>query len=163
MTPNWKPCATERKLKHRQTRRDARTSEDANKQAARKRDSYKCRFPLCGCRRAGLRLEVSHQEHKGAGGNPSGSRSQVKGLITLCVHRHQDGAVSIHKGTLKIKPLTTAGTNGPVAFLVDRSLVWPQFKRDRWFQVAQETAVQQLAPPSPVQQAVLERLAELAI
>lgn len=111
-----KPLAATRRLAKHKTRSASKTAEDRHKGEARRRDGYRCRFPLCGCRRLGLRLEVSHLAHKGAGGNPSGSRSTTAGLILMCVQRHQDGAVSVHKGTLRVRPLTRKGCNGPVAW-----------------------------------------------
>lgn len=163
MQPNWKPSATLRKIKARKVRLDAKSSENDNKKEARKRDGHRCRFPRCGCRLLQLRLEVSHQQHKGAGGDITGKRSPVSGLITFCVHRHQHGPVSIHKGTLRARPLTPAGTNGQVAFEVDLSVILNHLDAPRWFEVARETAVQQLAPLTDRQQRILARLAEMTL
>lgn len=158
MAPNWKPSATLRKIKERKENLELKSSENDNKKEARKRDGYRCRFPLCGCRLLRLRLEVSHQEHKGAGGNPTGTRSTVDKLITFCVHRHQHGAVSVHHGTLRARPLTAKGTNGPVAFDIQGGFGLPG---QGWKELARETAVQQLGPLTDQQRRALERLAEM--
>lgn len=165
MTPNWKPCATARKKKKFEDDRKAKSNELANKREARRRDGHRCRFPLCGCRRLNLaleaRLEVSHQTHKGASGDPTGVRSTPDLLLTLCKHRHQDGGVSRHKGTMRARYLTSDKANGPVAWDVAARLVWPNVRGDHWIEVAREVKVQQLEPLSPKQQVILERLAEM--
>ena len=145
------------------------TTERTNKAIAKRRDHYRCRFPLCGCKRLGLRLdarlESSHDRHKGAGGNPAGDRSTPDGLITLCLHRHQDGAISRHKGTLRTRHLTDKGNDGPVAWDIDMNRVKHGVARGwrpaKWVEVAREKAVQVLDPPTPAQLALLERLAEM--
>lgn len=163
MTPNWKPSRTDRKIKEAKQRRELQRDETDAKLEVRRRDGS-CRFPLCGCRRLKLQLaargEVSHQRHKGMGGNPSGDRSTAAGLILLCNHRHQDGAVSRHKGTLRIKPLTRAGMNGPVAFWVDLAAVYG-FRKAQWKEVARETAPRQLEPLERWQLDALQMLAEM--
>lgn len=112
-----KPSRTARKLAEHKRRLERETHEETEKRAVRRRDK-RCRFPLCGCHRLGLRLEVSHDVHKGAGGNPTGDRSDRRSMILLCVHRHQDGLVSRHKGTLRILPLVRGlGFEGPVRFM----------------------------------------------
>jgi hypothetical protein len=160
MMPNWKPCATARKKEKLQAGREARSRESENKKEARRRDGYRCRFPLCGCHRLKLsleaRLEVSHQTHKGAGGNPTGDRSTPDRLLTLCSHRHQHGAVSRHRGTLRARALTAAGMNGPVAWEA-----WDVAFRHGWAEIAREKAVQQLEELLPWQRRYLERLAEM--
>jgi hypothetical protein len=114
-----KPSRTERKLRKQQARREVEKYERDNKAKAKRRDGGRCRFPMCGCGRLKLRLESSHQEHKGMGGDPSMLRSETSNLITLCVHRHQDGAISRSKGTLEARPLSDAGCDGLVAWWVD--------------------------------------------
>lgn len=169
---SWKkPSATKRKITKLKGRRELKTREDTNKGRVRRRDRF-CRFPLCGCRKLGLKLdarqEVSHQKHKGMGGDPTGDRSLPELMLYLCKHRHQDGAVSIHKGTLRARPLTAAGTNGPIAWDVDSETLFPGLYRNivkeaRWFEAARETKVQQLEPLSAKQQIVLERLGEMEL
>lgn len=118
--PHWKPSATARKKAALKTRGEAKATEATNKRAAKKRDGYKCRFPLCGCAKLKLRIESSHDLHKGMGGNPAGDRSETAGLITLCLHRHQHGAISRHAGTLRARHLSPErGNDGPVYWDVD--------------------------------------------
>jgi hypothetical protein len=153
-----KPSAAARRLAKHQTKSALKSGESKNKQAARRRDGHRCRFPLCGCRRLRLRNEVAHLEHKGQGGDPLGRRSETGNLILLCVQRHQDGAVSWHHGTMRVRPLTPNGTDGPVAFET-----WDVAFRNGWAEVARESAVQQLEPLLPWQQTYLERLAGMAL
>lgn len=164
MQPNWKPSATARKLAKNKDRRELVKHERDEKAKVRKRDLYRCRFPLCGCRDAKLRLEVSHQQHKGAGGDPTGDRSLAAGMILLCVHRHQDGAVSIHKGTLRVKPRTPHGTNGPCSFFIDASVDDSTGDRTpRWVEVARESKVQKIEPLTIKQHTLLLGLARLEL
>jgi hypothetical protein len=160
-----KPSATARKMREKKTALDTLQHEIREKGKVRRRDRY-CRFPLCGCRALKLRLvaraEVSHQRHKGMGGNPSGDRSLAEGMLLLCVHRHQDGSISRHKGTLRAVPLTAKGMNGPVKWEADASRLWP-LAGEKWVELARESAVQQLEPLTPKQQVILERLATMAL
>lgn len=153
-----KPSRTARKKAERETKLARRAHEDKEKAKVRKRDRYACRFPLCGCRQLGLRLEVSHDEHKGMGGNPSGDRSTADKMILFCTHRHQHGNISRHHGTLRLVYLTKDGTNGPVAF----ELHGDAFGRSgTWFEVARETRPGHLAPLEAWQQSILEHLADM--
>lgn len=165
--PLAKPSATDRKRRARLVKvARAREERDA-KTSVRRRDRH-CRFPLCGCKKLGLRLEVAHTQHKGAGGNPAGDRSTPETMILLCEHRHQHGLVSLHKGTLEARPLTTLGYNGPVAWYVDSAIMFPGLNRyvareARWAEVARERAAGVLdwsALSSP-QERLLEQLAEM--
>lgn len=158
---NFKPSASARKLKKHRTRTKAVKSERDAKLEVRRRDRF-CRFPLCGCRRLGWRLEASHQSHKGAGGNPTGDRSTADQMILLCVHRHQDGVVSRHHGTMRARYLTADRADGPVAWEVDLAGVYG-FKKSQWREVARESAVQQLEPLDKWQEDILLRLAEMAV
>jgi len=174
--PNWKPSRTARKKAVVTVRRERQTKERNNKTAARRRDRYRCRFPLCGCRPLSLRLEarleVSHDQHKGIGGNPAGDRSERWALITLCLHRHQDGIVSRHKGTLRTRYLSASKNDGPVAWEVRRSalpiavldlaaLMGMPARWTEWIEVARERSVQQIAVPAPWQQSILETLGKM--
>lgn len=167
MTSNPKPSRTARQLQTRKRRRDRKNAEGENKKQARKRDLHRCRFPLCGCRRLGLPLEVSHDRHKGMGGDPTGERSSRELLILMCAHRHQHGAVSFHKGTLRTRYLSPAKNDGPIAFEVDLDVVSPGSRigdrEARWCEVARERAVQELEWLTPKQQVILERLAEMQL
>lgn len=157
------PRAAARAALHRR-RRDRRTAETDHKAVARRRDGQRCRWPLCGCKRIGLRLEVSHDRHKGAGGDPTGARSKPEVLITFCFHRHQDGIVSRHKQTLRVRYLTPKKNAGPVAFEVKRSALARlglELPAGDWLEVARERAVQNLEPLEPWQLAALRRLGEM--
>jgi hypothetical protein len=167
-----KPSRPARRLDKFQQRQTLVRDEQKNKAIVRRRDR-KCRFPLCGCAKLKLRLEVSHDEHKGMGGDPSGGRSEPDKMILLCVQRHQDGAVSRHHQTLRVRYLTKDGTNGPVAWDVDRSelqgsfLVWTEKTvlvckaKSRWIEVARESAVGVCEPFTPRQREILEQLATM--
>lgn len=166
-----KPTSTARKIEKAQRRKLAKNLEESAKREVRRRDRG-CRFPLCGCRRLGLQLmtqpEVSHDRHKGMGGNPAGDRSTPEGLIQLCKHRHQDAPISRHKGTLRIVAINKRlGFKGPVRFDVDVS-VWsrrasPDFLRPHWRTVAREDAPGHIGVLSEWQQRTLERLAEMEL
>jgi len=163
MTPNWKPLAATRRLAKKRKRLELKNSEGKNKGVVRRRDLHRCRFPLCGCRLFGLRLEVSHVRHKGMGGNPAGDRSTPGSMVLLCVQRHQDGAVSRHRGTIRARYLTSKEFNGPVAWEVDLETCGFPKARARWFEVARESKVQQLEPLTPKQREILEYLALMQV
>lgn len=172
---NFKPSRTARKKARVVLQRETDAKERQEKAKVRKRDK-RCRFPLCGCRALGLRLEVSHDEHKG------GHALQVKRelsveplMVYLCVHRHQDGRISRHRGTMRAVYLTEDGYNGPVAWHVDAAMVraiamnlsqqdrreFEKIMTDDWYEVARERAVQELEPLSILQLAVLKKLEEM--
>lgn len=170
LTPTWPPTwsgsnfkksPTDRKLERRRDRLDEINYEDKQKAHVRRRDKV-CRFPLCGCRKLRMRLEVSHVTHKGMGGNPLGDRSLPSIMVLLCVHRHQDGAVSRHKGTLKAQYLTASKFNGPVAWLIDTNAAGVTHRRGQhWKEVARESAPGVLEPLTPWQLGVLTMLATM--
>lgn len=161
--PDWKTSRTATKKKKVEGRRELVSKENTHKRTAKKRDLHRCRFPLCGCKQLGLaldaRLESSHHQHKGMGGDPTGERSLPWLLVTLCKHRHQDGAVSIHKGTLRPKFLSTKAYDGPIAWEIrtDSAIA----DKPIWREVARETAVQKWEPFTSRQRAMLEKLAEM--
>lgn len=159
--PMWKTIRTAGKRERARKRVERATKEKDNKKASKKRDGYRCRFPLCGCRKIGLRLESSHWEHKGAGGDPRGVRSELSNLGTLCSHRHKDGPVSIDKGTLRPVFLTRFGYNGPIAWEINLAAYTGKYGADSWYRVATERAVQQWEPFGPVQLERLQILAEM--
>lgn len=147
----WKPSRTARIKRERAGKARLDAAENANKRAVRRRDGY-CRFPLCGCRRLRLRLEVAHQQHKGAGGDSTGERSVPELLVLLCTHRHQHGAVSWHTGRLRWRALDRkAGTGGPLEWCIKLG--------ERWQVVARESAPHVLEPLTDWQRETLERLA----
>lgn len=133
-----------------------------------------CRFPLCGCRSRGVGLKgaltVSHDQHKGMGGNPAGDRSAPELMMQLCKWRHQDAPVSRHAGTLRTRYLSDEKNDGPVAFEVDLAAVYPGlYPRGRavWFEVAREHYVEggsgtvRLEPLTHEQRVILTDLAEM--
>lgn len=122
----WKGGATKLKKEKHSRQRERQAAEDDNKARVRNRDR-RCRFPLCGCHALKLALkafpEVSHSKHKSMGGNPSGDRSLAELMVYLCKHRHQDGPVSRHKGTMRALPLTTSGYDGPVSWQLEADIL----------------------------------------
>lgn len=154
MAPLTKPSAATRRLVKHQARQSLKAHEATEKAKVRKRDGYRCRFPLCGCHALKLRLEVAHLHHKGIGGNPKGDRSTAAGMVLLCVQRHQDGLVSWHHGTLRAVPLTPEGANG--------NLQWEVREGDDWIVVAVEIGPWHISPLTGHQAGVLTRLGKMA-
>jgi len=114
----------------------------------------RCRFPLCGCYERNLFVEVSHQKHKGMGGDPTGERSQPELMICLCNWRHKEAKFSVDKGNLRWIPLTDQGANGPV--------VWEMYLPDAgWFELAREVAIRVLGELTPRGLYILNDLANL--
>lgn len=151
-----KPSRTARRIQATKDQRAIERREDAEKAKVRRRDRA-CRFPLCGCRKLGLalkaRLEVSHHNHKGMGGNRLGDRSVCELMVLLCGHRHQDGAISRHKGTLRAHFLTRHLYDGPVAWAVRIGRTWVE--------VARESAPGTLEPLTNAQRELVENLAKM--
>lgn len=129
-----------------------KSKEDEQKAAVRKRDKW-CRFPLCGCRKYHLALHVSHQQHKGMGGNPNGERSTTSGMMYVCSARHRENRFAIDRGTVRWRALTKDGADGPVA--------WDVASGKTWKEVARERAVNHLEPLTEAQRAILLELAEM--
>lgn len=158
--PTWKPGETHfkhdqpnRKVVERQDKLKLVQQERQNKEKVRKRDKG-CRFPLCGCKKFRRHTEVSHSEHKGMGGNPAGDRSTPELMILLCPFRHKENRFSIDQGTLRWRPLTENGANGPV--------VWEEKCQSfEWRALATEDDVQRIIQLLPHQRARLRRLAEM--
>jgi hypothetical protein len=155
-----KPSPTARKIAQRRKRLDSVNTENAHKREAKRRDQYRCRFPLCGCGALRLRIESSHLRHKGHGGNPTGDRSQVSGLVTLCIHRHQHGRISIHKGTLRPHFLTNDQFNGTIAWEIDLSELGLKASAPVWREIARETSIQSWAL-TDWQRDTLQQLADM--
>jgi hypothetical protein len=136
--PLKKPSASKRKADRLKQRRQVAQQERDNKMQAKKRDGYKCRFPLCGCGRLQLPVESSHwRQHKGMGGDCLGVRSGVEDLITICSHRHREGRIAIDKGTLRVLALTPAGANGPVEWWMDVK-AYAGEPGQQWVRIAKE-------------------------
>ena len=120
--PFWKKSRTQSKLEKAARRKYRAGHERAEKAKVRRRDRG-CRFPMCRCHTIGVtlksRLEVSHDRHKSMGGNPIGDRSMAAEMVMLCNHRHQDGVISRHKGTLRTQFLSADKYDGPIAWFVE--------------------------------------------
>lgn len=165
-----KPTAAGRRKKKLELRKTSQKHELDEKGKCRRRDRG-CRFPRCGCRKLGLTLkvflEVSHDKHKGMGGNLAGDRSTSRDMATFCKHRHQGGRVSIHKRTLRGVHLERdLGYDGPVAWLVDGRAIegFAAYRNSAgWIEVARERAVGVLEPLLPWQEELLDRLAEMEL
>lgn len=133
--------------------------ENKHKETVRLRDR-RCRVPLCGCDRRGLHLDVSHQTHKGIGGDPSGERSQTLGMVYVCNWRHKEAPrVAIDKKTLRWVPLTDRGSDGLIAWEVRA----PELGRPGWVEIAREVAIQEWAPFTADQLAILKLLGEMIL
>jgi hypothetical protein len=82
-------------------------------------------------------------------------------MVLLCVHRHQSGAVSRDKGTLRHRALTGDEFRGPVAWEVHRDCFsYPQ-NMGEWIEVARERTIGELEPLETWQRTILENLAEM--
>ncbi len=148
------------KIEKAKRKLDAKAHELKEKAKVRTRDK-KCRFPLCGCKKIKLALEVSHcLRHKGMGGNPKGDRSMADQMIYVCNARHRANRYAIDRGTLEVRPLTDRGTEGPVEW-------WICFQPDDplaesiWALLAREKAIGQHEPMNGWQSAQLRILAEM--
>lgn len=162
--PHFKTGQTSVKVTRAKVRLDRKAKEEASMRKARKRDGNRCRMPMCDCKRFKLRLDVSHQVHRGIGGNPAGDRSDTSLLMTVCCARHKDHAVSIDKGTLRWIALTDQGANGPVKWEVQASAVLPR-AHDRWIEIAREVQVQlvNVGLLTDTQRAILTILKEMTL
>jgi len=139
----------------------------AEKLKTRNRDKV-CRFPHCGCHvEQSMKsvLTVSHDFHKGMGGDPTGGVSIAGLMVLVCKWRHQDAPVSFHAKTLRTRYLTPDHNDGPIAWEVDMGAVRPdQYLMGSWFEVAREDydlTGFTLEPLTPKQAEVLSFLAHL--
>lgn len=176
------PRVTEKVRRRR--KRETRTKRlAANKQQVRDRDRKVtrrgCRFPQCGCYRRRMLLEVSHLRHQGMGGNPKEDRNAPELMINVCGWRHREGRIAVDQGTLECRPLTDAGTNGPVSWWVRvdellnvNAIDWvsiadlmnPELGAvDGWLELAREVKPGTLETLSPLQQEILEVLARMDV
>lgn len=74
-----------------------------------------CRWPGCDCRRRGIKVDPAHWKvvgHRGIGGNPSGDRTRLDGIMALCRNRHED----YDHSRIDFEPLSDKGTLGPCEF-----------------------------------------------
>ena len=154
-----KPTRSSRIIAQHERRRATRAGEKHAKLEVRRRDKH-CRVPGCGCRLRGLPLEVAHLHHKGAGGDPTLVRTMPEQMVLVCRQRHQDGVVSLHRGTLRCEPLTEQGCNGPVRWLVDLAALYPdRFLMPRWTLLAEEKDCGLLLRPTVVEYEWIKDLA----
>lgn len=156
------------KARKAKARRELRAKETNAKNAVRRRDRWHCRFPLCQCHELGVTpiaaLEVSHEVHKGMGGDKTGERSRTAGMVLLCKHRHQDGVISRHRGSLRAVALTENGYDGPVAWEIRveelNAIGRGQIRLvGEWVEVARESTPGYIYPPQPWQLFFLGALA----
>jgi hypothetical protein len=148
-----------------------KAAEDKSKAEVRRRDK-RCRFPLCQCRKFNLACHVAHSQHKGAGGNPKGERSAPDLMVYVCSARHRENRMAIDRGTVRWRPLTEYGANGPIAWEIDGEALQP-FLVDRhmrvflphgWVEIARESAAREtLMPLEEWQRKVLQHLAGMRI
>jgi hypothetical protein len=102
-------------LQRRSRRAEAVAHERREMAAAKKRDGHACRWPACAYRAKKLPIEAAHVfQHRGAGGNPDGSRTSRAACMALCKIHH--GLLDHHE--LEVQALTAKGTDGPCAFFV---------------------------------------------
>jgi len=150
-------------------RRVVSAEERHEKELVRTRDKRR-RFPRCGCLTNRLcdamkRVPtVSHDFHKGMGGDPNGRVSIAALMILFCKWRHQDGRVSRHAGTLRTQYLTPDNNDGPVAFEVDLAALYPgRYAHSAvvWFEVGRELEPGTIGPTNEEQDQVLADLAEM--
>lgn len=164
--PHFKGAGS-RKVARGLKRETRLAGENAHKKQVRTRDKF-CRFPLCGCSRFSLRLEVSHAKHKGMGGNPKADRSEPELMVLVCSARHKENVFSIDRGTLRWRPLTPKGSRGPIAWdissddlrrfhtaspLVTAAIA--VLPRARWFELARERSIHACEPSTPEQTVIL--------
>ena len=134
-------------------RRKRDAAERASKAKVRQRDVV-CRFPLCRCLRTGRppTWEVSHSEHKGMGGDPTGDRSTPDKMVLLCSIRHRISRFSIDRCGIRWRPLTDAGADGPIAW--DYRLAG-----EEWYELAREAHAGELIEPDRAHRQLLQTLA----
>ena len=166
----FKETKAESDAARRKRKRAVIDYEDRNKSAVRKDDNWTCRFPRCRCTRQRIAVEVAHVEHKQMGGDPAMIRSEVGNLICLCPARHRESRVSLHAGTVRLEFLTDLGTRGAVRWWVDitaidRGIASRQSGDERWFPVGEDEVTSEkprrLHPPTAIQGALLEQIAEM--
>jgi len=103
-------------LARRQATADRKAAERAVMQAAVRRDLNTCRFPRCPFAKKGMVIDPAHfMRHRGAGGNPSGDRTERTGQIVALCRRHHDMLDKF--GEIEIEPMSSALlADGPLAF-----------------------------------------------
>ena len=169
MLSNFKEVRPSGRVQRALRRIERDRDEESEKRKVRQRDRG-CRFPLCGCRRLRLALEVSHNEHKGSGGNPDGSRSTAPLMMQMCRERHRTNPFSVHNRAIAWEPVSKRdGADGPVKWLVDRRLLRYYLEggqrpaEAKLVEVVREIAVGILGPMKDEDRALLEQLAEMRL
>lgn len=116
-------------------------------QEVREREDYTCRFP----HQCGRDIEVSHQQHRGMGGDPTGERTDPRIMVGVCHVIHRTGKIALDKKNLRWVPLTPAGANGPIEWQVKLGAV-PGFTGDAedWIRVATEVSPRRIVQPLEV-------------
>lgn len=155
----------------RRKRRNLSADESREKQRVRDRDKV-CRFPRCGCSKSTDTMKrvltVSHDFHKGMGGDPTGGVSIAPLMLLLCKWRHQDAPVSRDKKTARTHYLTPDQNEGPIAWEIDLGALYPvNFPAGTWRELAREryidgiSGVYQFEPLTEEQEQWLDDLSEM--
>lgn len=184
MPASQKPERVIDKVRRHIQRRDTKAAEDRVMRQVRAEDRY-CRFPLCGCGRMKLALDVAHAGeagHRGMGGNRSLSKTTPENLMLLCRPRHKAHQFSVDKKTLRVEALTDAGLRGPVRWLVRASEVFipesfalledsqgrfygptdaGRISADAWFELARERSRHVFETFTDTQSVILRYLATM--
>lgn len=126
-------------------------------QEVREREDYTCRFP----HQCGLACEVSHQRHRGMGGDPTGECSDPRIMVAVCHVIHRTGRIALDKKNLRWVPLTDAGADGPIEWQVKLGAV-PGFSgdADEWIRVATEVSPRHLLRPLEVHTLLLAAIGQ---
>ena len=146
-----KPAPGTLKKERAKRKRSRKAHELEQMKAVHERD-VTCRFPGCGCRYHNRPKQCAHIHHRGMGGNPSGDRTLQQLMILLCVDRHQDGVLSLDRGTLRCEPLTDRGTDGPVEWSLRVE------HGGEWIVLATESAPHVLLPLTDTQSDLLTQM-----
>jgi hypothetical protein len=162
--PHFKDDPISAKVRNGVKRREVTVAEQKEMRKVRLRDKY-CRVPLCGCKKFGLLLHVSHQKHRGMGGNPAGDRTVPELMVLVCSARHRENRIAMDRGTLAWRPLTDQGANGPIAWEIDCDALEPSMAGiyRGWRQLARERAIHVYEPLDEWQAHTLKRLAEMLL
>jgi hypothetical protein len=116
MTGFPKPMKGAALLASRERRADRVAAEQAEMQAALKRDERKCRVPRCEYAGRKLPIDPCHKTHRGMGGDPTGFRTTRETIVSLCRIHHG----MWDRGALDIETLhISQGFDGPCAFYVE--------------------------------------------
>lgn len=86
--------------------------EQREMQAAKRRDGHKCRWPSCAYAKRDLPIDACHLVHRGMGGDPKRTRTTRDQIWAACRIHHG----LYDRGEIDVQPLTSAGTDGPLAF-----------------------------------------------